>query len=76
MDRPLERSGFARRAWAAVVVMERRDTVDSLMMDGEAMERIASVEPAMMGGWKERTSGGWKAGRGELEEGIGKGYKI
>lgn len=31
--------------------MVRRDTEDSCMMDGEAIERIASVVPAMMEGW-------------------------
>lgn len=52
--------------------MERRDTVDSLMMDGDAMERIASVEPAMMGGGGKSTPaeiGKLLEGR-ELEEGM------
>lgn len=41
---------FARSA-CDVDEMVRRDTGDSCMMDGETIERIASVVPAMMEGW-------------------------
>ena len=62
----MERSGFVRRA--CDVERERRDTDDSCMMDGEAMERIASVLPAIRGGSTSKSfeSWMWLEWKGEL----------
>ena len=75
----LDRSNCARRACEAVLeaVIDRRDTDDSCMMDGLAIERMASVVPAIMGGeWRTSRGRGEKfQDYGVKELKIGKGFE-